>query len=253
MKTKIFNLIVALICLNISIFARTALSDTTFFYVSKAHQLCAPDSAFFVIKKYKLNDKLWSKVEVEKNSADTNYEQRASDSSFNIKEDTSWYYNQNEIYEDIYKNNKLQKVNILARLGRHLEGYAIMSSNGKDVKEQKGWDKEGNEIPKYVCQREASFNNSAFGSWSQYLTANLNKDTPQKFGAPRGHEYVVIVQFSVDKQGKIIGVLALNNPGFGTAEEAVRVINSSPNWLPAIQNNKPVIYRQKQRITFQVQ
>jgi len=56
----------------------------------------------------------------------------------------------------------------------------------------------------------------------------------------------------VDKEGKVIDVQALTQPGYGTSEEAIRVIKNSPNWLPAIQNDKPVIYRQKQDITFQV-
>jgi len=44
----------------------------------------------------------------------------------------------------------------------------------------------------------------------------------------------------------------MNDPGYGTAEEAVRVIKNSPSWIPAVQNNKNVNYRQKQNITFQV-
>jgi periplasmic protein TonB len=251
MEKKILNLLLVLLTFPIAIFAKITLSDTTFFYVSKDHKLCAPDTAFFIIKKFKLNDKLWSKVEMELKSLDTNYELRSFDSSFNKLEDTSTHFTSHDRIQDIYQKGKIQKVNFYSRSGR-LEGYEILASNGKDAKEQKGWDAFGNEIPNYICQREASFNKKDFGDWVQYLAANLNKDVPLKYGAPRGHEYVVIVQFSVDKKGNVVGVLALNNPGFGTAEEAVRVVNGSPNWLPAIQNNRPVIYRQRQQITFQV-
>jgi periplasmic protein TonB len=34
--------------------------------------------------------------------------------------------------------------------------------------------------------------------------------------------------------------------------EALNVIRNGPQWEPAIQNNEPVIYRQKQSITFKV-
>jgi periplasmic protein TonB len=47
-------------------------------------------------------------------------------------------------------------------------------------------------------------------------------------------------------------VQSLNDPGFGTAGEAVRVIKKGPAWTPAVQNGRNVIYRQKQSITFQV-
>ena len=62
----------------------------------------------------------------------------------------------------------------------------------------------------------------------------------------------VTVSFLVDKNGNISQVQALNDPGYGCAQEAVRVIQKGPKWTPAIQNGRNVIYRQKQSITFQV-
>jgi protein TonB len=56
----------------------------------------------------------------------------------------------------------------------------------------------------------------------------------------------------VDKSGNISEVQALNDPGYGTSQEAVRVIKKGPPWTPAVQNGRNVIYRQKQSITFQV-
>jgi len=56
----------------------------------------------------------------------------------------------------------------------------------------------------------------------------------------------------VDKHGKVSEVKAIKDPGYGTATEAERVIAKGPNWIPAVQNGKKVIFRQKQNITFQV-
>jgi len=50
----------------------------------------------------------------------------------------------------------------------------------------------------------------------------------------------------------ICDVKAENDPGYGTREEAIRVIKKGPNWKPAIQNGREVIYRHKQNITFRV-
>ena len=88
-------------------------------------------------------------------------------------------------------------------------------------------------------------------AWQKYLERNLNRDLPVDQGAPSG-KYTVTVSFIVDKTGNISDVKAENNPGFGTAEEAVRVIKKGPKWKPAIQNGKNVIYRHKQSITFLV-
>ena len=70
-------------------------------------------------------------------------------------------------------------------------------------------------------------------------------------GAPPGN-YTVVVSFLVDKEGNISEVKAENDPGYGTADEAVRVIQRGPKWKPAVQNGRNVIYRQRQSITFQV-
>lgn len=88
-------------------------------------------------------------------------------------------------------------------------------------------------------------------AWLKYLERNLNAQTPSDHRAPAGN-YTVTVSFLVDEEGNVSDVHALNDPGYGTAEEAVRVIKNGPKWVPAIQNGKNVNYRQKQNITFQV-
>ena len=87
--------------------------------------------------------------------------------------------------------------------------------------------------------------------WTRYLERNLNSDIPVENGAPT-NVYTVIVTFIVDKEGKVSDVKAENDPGYGTKEEAIRVIKKGPSWIPANQNGKAVVYRHKQAITFRV-
>jgi len=63
----------------------------------------------------------------------------------------------------------------------------------------------------------------------------------------------VVVRFVIDESGSISDVVAVNNPGYGLAEEAVRIIKKGPRWIPAEQNGKKVKYRHSQSITFSVQ
>lgn len=88
-------------------------------------------------------------------------------------------------------------------------------------------------------------------AWQKYLERNLNRDLPVDNGAPPG-KYTVTVSFIVSKTGDISEVQALNDPGYGTKAEAVRVIQKGPKWKPAVQNGRNVIYRHKQNITFVV-
>ena len=113
------------------------------------------------------------------------------------------------------------------------------------------YDSAGKKVTGYFTyQKEAMFPGGIEG-WIEYLQGHLKANTPAKKKAPAGR-YTVTITFLVDKAGQVTEVEALNNPGFGTAEEAVRVVQHSPAWIPAIQNDKPVNYRQKQNITFEV-
>ena len=102
-----------------------------------------------------------------------------------------------------------------------------------------------------TVQIQAKFPGGA-DAWTKYLQRNLKADAPTENGAATG-SYTVVVSFLVDKDGNISEVKADNDPGYGTAAEAVRVISRGPKWIPAVQNGRNVIYRQKQAITFRVE
>lgn len=89
-------------------------------------------------------------------------------------------------------------------------------------------------------------------AWKRFLERNLKADLPSENGAPAGI-YSIEVSFLVDKEGNVSEVRALNDPGYGTANEAVRAIQSGPKWIPALQNGRNVIYRQRQVVTFRVE
>jgi protein TonB len=91
-------------------------------------------------------------------------------------------------------------------------------------------------------------------AWKKYLERNLRRQTAVENGAAAGI-YKVVVSFLVAKDGTTsdIQVVSAPDPDFGTADEAVRVIQRSGKWNPAIQNGRSVVYREKQAIIFQVE
>jgi protein TonB len=101
-----------------------------------------------------------------------------------------------------------------------------------------------------IVQIEAQYP-GGMGAWRKFLERNLNRDTPGDNGAPAGN-YKVIVSFVVDKEGNLSDIVAENDPGYGTKEEAIKAIVKSQKWTPAFQNGRNVKYRQKQAITFTV-
>ncbi|OIR13170.1 BlaR1 peptidase M56 [mine drainage metagenome] len=86
-------------------------------------------------------------------------------------------------------------------------------------------------------------------AWMKYLAKNLNRALPVKNGAGPG-KYAVQLSFIVDANGGISNIKAENDPGFGTTEEAIRMIKNGPAWIPAKQNGINVTSEAKQTITF---
>jgi protein TonB len=58
-----------------------------------------------------------------------------------------------------------------------------------------------------------------------------------------GVEGKVILSFIVDKNGNIVDVKVAKSIGAGCDEEAMRVINIMPRWIPGKQNGNPVLTR----------
>jgi protein TonB len=90
--------------------------------------------------------------------------------------------------------------------------------------------------------------------WIDHLTKNLQ--SPIEKAARKGMKagtYTVQVKFLVEKDGSITDVHALNDPGFGLAKAAERVLRTGPKWKPGTQNGKIVRSYHTQPITFVIQ
>ena len=132
----------------------------------------------------------------------------------------------------------------------------IKGENAKNVYGEKGINGVVEIATKnYQAAYSASLNPPKFpggkDGWLKYLQKNLNVNLPVDNGAGVG-VYKIVVSFTVDKDGTVNDVKAENDPGFGTAEEAVRIIKTGPQWIPATENNEKIKAKTKQEITFSV-
>ncbi|HUH18457.1 M56 family metallopeptidase [Albibacterium sp.] len=50
----------------------------------------------------------------------------------------------------------------------------------------------------------------------------------------------ILVSFIVEKDGSLSNINSLRDPGYGTFEEAKRLLENAPKWNPGIQNTRPV-------------
>ncbi|HZX59860.1 MAG TPA: TonB family protein [Mucilaginibacter sp.] len=60
----------------------------------------------------------------------------------------------------------------------------------------------------------------------------------------------VIVALTVEKDGSLTDIKSIKDVGYGSAEEAIKVLKTSPKWLPGYQNGAPVRVRYTLPINF---
>lgn len=84
----------------------------------------------------------------------------------------------------------------------------------------------------------------------RYMERNLRFPSRAASAAVSGRVYI---SFTVNADGSISDVAVLKGLGYGTDEEAVRVVSKMPPWTPGRQNSHPVAVRYTMPITFQYQ
>lgn len=63
----------------------------------------------------------------------------------------------------------------------------------------------------------------------------------------------MITQFLINRDGAVSNIKVLKSIGFGCDEEAVRVLESMPNWKPGVLNDKDVNTLYTIPIAFKIQ
>ncbi len=82
--------------------------------------------------------------------------------------------------------------------------------------------------------------------FDNYIHDNLRRpDT-----ATSGQRVVVVLNFTVDTNGKIDSLKVIRSPGKIFSDEAIRLIREGPEWKPAEQNGKAISDEVRIRIVF---
>lgn len=108
----------------------------------------------------------------------------------------------------------------------------------------------GNDTVYLQPQVNAGFEGAQKG-WDRYLTKNVNSAVAQKNGAKPGI-YPIQTLYIINKEGRVIDVELLNNPGFGIDEEVIRVLLGSPLWISAKNKGHAVQCLRSQNFSFEV-
>ncbi len=190
--------------------------------------------------------------------------------SFDVPVDTcsSWYENGNRSMQmicdengngfrtDYYKSGA-KKGEGKIRNGQPHQRWNYFHENGKplmDVSFYEGdalntncYDDSGNEhkndcsfsmLPQYPGGNAA---------WMQFIKDNLSYPAEAKQKSVEG---IVRVFFDIDSEGKLGNFDVVFSPDLILSNEVIRLLKSSPKWMPATQLNQPVTFRSSQEIFF---
>ena len=86
--------------------------------------------------------------------------------------------------------------------------------------------------------------------WVEYLMNNYNYPAAAREHSISG---TMLLSFIVERNGSLTDIKIIRDPlGFGTAEEGVRLLTTSPKWTPGIQNGLKVRVAYTQPITLKL-
>ena len=107
---------------------------------------------------------------------------------------------------------------------------------------------EDDTIPFVTVEQKPTFNGKDANEFAKWVNSKLVYPEVAKENGVEGR---VILQFTIGKDGRLQDVKVLRTPDESLAQEAVRVVSSSPKWEPGRQRDRavkvsytfPVIYR----------
>ncbi|MEL1242157.1 energy transducer TonB [Flavobacterium flavipallidum] len=92
------------------------------------------------------------------------------------------------------------------------------------------------EHPYTVLYKKPEYNG---GMIAFYQFVGKNYRTPRGIEAKPGEKPKLYLAFNVDIDGKLTNIKVVKDLGYGTGEEAIRVLNKCPNWIPGIYRGIP--------------
>lgn len=100
--------------------------------------------------------------------------------------------------------------------------------------------------------KKAEFIDGGIDGWVKYVTENLK--TPERYisiAGPNSDGYVG-VSFEINKMGKVNKIFLYHSAEWSADNEAIRLLNNSPIWIPAEKNGVPTEYNFRQKLIFRV-
>lgn len=237
------NLLIIALALSMVVSAQV---DTSYFYLKANEVVTTKDSALYIRKVFR-EGAVWRQLDFWV-SGELSNAGSYLDEQRKIKTGTWTWYSKKGILtgKNIYQNNVRTEQYLY-----HEDGSQYMHAffENDQLTSVTGWDENGAEIPDFIYQQEASFP-GGMRAWQFYLRSSLERNLPKDYrkGKISG---ATVVAFKISKEGKVTDVTVARSSGHPKLDEhALNIFRNSPDWMPAVQYNRKVIFYQRQSISF---
>ncbi|PZP51717.1 MAG: hypothetical protein DI598_02600 [Pseudopedobacter saltans] len=224
--------------------------DTTYKFYDENWKECNKDSAYYYSKVF-VEANSWHRQDFYVSNNQIQMDGYGEDSTVSKRKGSfKYYYISGSLKSETLYSNYRKKSSTMYYENGQKKYSASYDTTGYEMDEQ-SWMPDGSQNASYTAYRPIRFKEGK-SAWIKFLMKNLNVDIPYKNGAPIG-KYTVTISFVVSSSGELKNVFAENDPGYGTADEAVRVMKkSSKHWTPLIEDNKIQEKAELRKFTFVV-
>ena len=124
---------------------------------------------------------------------------------------------------------------LLAALAKYLREENIIDNENKNhqvettVQESEGYEKDKRHFEAFEVDVKPDFP-GGIEKFKLYISKKIK--IPKEIIANK-KKGIVFIQFIIEKDGKISNIKVLRDFGYGSKEEAERIMKKCPNWLPA--------------------
>lgn len=106
------------------------------------------------------------------------------------------------------------------------------------------------DAPLVIAEEMPSFQGGDLNTFRTWVQSRLNYPQVALENNIQGR---VVVQFVIERDGRLTGISVMQTPDRSLADEAVRVLGMSPKWAPGKQRNMPVRVRYILPLEFKIQ
>ena len=127
-----------------------------------------------------------------------------------------------------------------ASLGVEIKDYVVEQEEEEEVEE---------EVPFAIVEQKPTFRGVDANTFTKWVFSKIVYPEIAKENGVQGR---VTLQFTIETDGSVKNVKVLRGVDSSLDKEAVRVVSSSPKWVPGMQRNKPVRVKYTFPVVFQL-